>query len=42
VYDPTKNNPKFTESQRGNLDAGGTENTCAGANNGQTKRVCAD
>jgi hypothetical protein len=42
VDDPTKNNPKFTESQRGNLDAPGTENTCAGANNGQTKQVCAD
>jgi hypothetical protein len=25
--DPDKNNPKFTETQRGNLDAQGTENT---------------
>ena len=25
--DPDKNNPKFTEVQRGNLDAPGTENT---------------
>jgi hypothetical protein len=40
VDDPTKSNPKFTESQRGNLDAPGTENTCTGANNGQTKQVC--
>jgi hypothetical protein len=38
--DPTKNNDKFTVSQRGNLDAPGTENTCTGANNGQTKQVC--
>jgi hypothetical protein len=40
VDDPTKNNPKFTETQRGNVDAPGTENTCVGANNGQTKQVC--
>jgi hypothetical protein len=38
--DPSKNNPKFTETQRGNLDAAGTENTCVGANPGQTKQVC--
>ena len=25
--DPDKNNPKFTETQRGNLEAKGTENT---------------
>jgi hypothetical protein len=40
VDDPTKNNPKFTETQRGNVNAPGTENTCVGANNGQTKQVC--
>jgi len=40
VDDPTKNNPKFTETQRGNVDAPGTENTCTGANRGQTKQVC--
>jgi hypothetical protein len=40
VDDPTKNNPKFTETQRGNVDAPGTENTCVGANPGQTKQVC--
>jgi hypothetical protein len=40
VDDPTKNNPKFTETQRGNVDAPRTESTCPGANNGQTKQVC--
>jgi hypothetical protein len=40
VDDPSKNNPKFTETQRGNVDAPGTESTCVGANNGQTKQVC--
>jgi hypothetical protein len=40
VDDPTKNNPKFTETQRGNVDAPGTESTCEGANRGQTKQVC--
>jgi len=40
VDDPSKNNPKFTETQRGNVDAPGTENTCTGANRGQTKQVC--
>jgi hypothetical protein len=40
VDDPTKNNPKFTETQRGNVDAPGTESTCTGANRGQTKQVC--
>jgi hypothetical protein len=40
VDDPNKSNPKFTETQRGNVDAPGTENTCTGANNGQTKQVC--
>jgi hypothetical protein len=40
VDDPAKSNPKFTETQRGNVDANGTENTCVGANNGQTKQVC--
>jgi hypothetical protein len=40
VDDPTKNNPKFTETQRGNVDAAGTESTCTGANPGQTKQVC--
>lgn len=39
VDDPSKNNPKFTETQRGNVDAAGTENTCVGANPGQTKQV---
>ena len=40
VDDPSKNNPKFTETQRGNVDAPGTESTCVGANPGQTKQVC--
>lgn len=40
VDDPTKSNPKFTETQRGNVDAAGTESTCTGANPGQTKQVC--
>jgi hypothetical protein len=40
VDDPNKSNPKFTETQRGNVDAQGTESTCVGANNGQTKQVC--
>jgi hypothetical protein len=40
VDDPTKNNDKFTETQRGNVDAPGTESTCEGANRGQTKQVC--
>jgi hypothetical protein len=40
VDDPNKNNPKFTETQRGSTDAPGTENTCVGANPGQTKQVC--
>ena len=40
VDDPNKNNPKFTETQRGNVDAPGTESTCVGANNGQTKQIC--
>ena len=40
VDDPNKNNPKFTETQRGNVNAPGTENTCVGANRGQTKQVC--
>ena len=38
--DADKNNPKFTETQRGNVDAPGTESTCVGANRGQTKQVC--
>lgn len=42
VDDETKNNPKFTETQRGNVDAPGTEETCVGANNGQTKQACSD
>jgi hypothetical protein len=40
VDDPTKNNPKFTETQRGNVDAPGTESTCVGANPGQTNKIC--
>jgi hypothetical protein len=40
VDDPSKNNPKFTETQRGNVNAPGTESTCVGANKGQTKQVC--
>jgi hypothetical protein len=39
VDDPTKNNPTFTETQRGNVDAPGTESTCVGANPGQTKQI---
>jgi hypothetical protein len=38
--DPTKNNEKFTVTQRGNIGAPGTQETCTGANNGQTKQVC--
>jgi hypothetical protein len=38
--DPTKNNDKFSVTQRGNFDAPGTENTCTGANPGQTNQVC--
>ena len=40
VDDPDKSNPKFSETQRGNVDAAGTESTCVGANPGQTKQVC--
>ena len=40
VDDPNKNNPKFTETQRGNVNAPGTENTCVGATPGQTNKVC--
>ena len=40
VDDPDKRNEKFTETQRGNVDAPGTESTCVGANRGQTKQVC--
>jgi hypothetical protein len=40
VDDPDKRNEKFTETQRGNLDAPGTKSTCVGANPGQTKQVC--
>ncbi len=40
VDDPNKQNPKFTETQRGNVNAPGTESTCTGANKGQTKQVC--
>ncbi len=40
AQDTSKNNPKFTVTQRGNIGAGGTENTCTGANPGQTKQVC--
>src|SRR5688572_2609586 len=32
VDDPSKSNPKFSQTQRGNVDAGGTESTCFGAN----------
>ena len=36
--DADKRNPKFTETQRGNLNAPGTEGTCVGTNpGGQTK-----
>ncbi|HLM07148.1 MAG TPA: hypothetical protein VK402_18375 [Blastococcus sp.] len=38
--DASKNNPKFTVTQRGNIGAPGTQNTCTGANPGQTKQVC--
>ena len=40
VDDPNKNNDKFSQTQRGNVDAGGTESTCFGANPGQTKQIC--
>jgi hypothetical protein len=38
--DPDKNNPKFTETQRGNLSAPGTENTCVGTNPGGQQKSC--
>jgi hypothetical protein len=34
VDDPTKNNPKFTETQRGNVNAPGTESTLHGGQPG--------
>ena len=40
TVDSPKNNPKFSETQRGNVDAGGTESTCFDANRGQTKQTC--
>ena len=38
--DPDKNNDKFQVTQRGNIGAPGTAETCTGANPGQTKKVC--
>ena len=40
TVDSPKNNPKFSETQRGNVTAGGTESTCFDANQGQTKQTC--
>jgi hypothetical protein len=40
TVDSPKNNPKFSETQRGNVDAAGTESTCFDANRGQTKQTC--
>ena len=40
--DPNKNNPKFKVTQRGNVGAPGTADTCTGANPGHTKKVCPD
>ena len=38
--DPDKRNPKFTETQRGNLNAPGTEGTCVGTNPGGQRKDC--
>ena len=38
--DPDKNNPKFIETQRGNLNAPGTESTCVGTNPGGRTKPC--
>ena len=40
TVDSPKNNPKFSETQRGQVTAGGTESTCFDANRGQTKQTC--
>jgi hypothetical protein len=40
TVDSPKNNPKFSETQRGNVDAAGTESTCFDANRGQTMQTC--
>ena len=40
TVDSPKNNPKFSETQRGNVDASGTTSTCFDANRGQTKQTC--
>ena len=40
TVDSPKNNPKFSETQRGQVTAGGTESTCFDANKGQTKQTC--
>ena len=40
TVDSPKNNPKFSETQRGNVDASGTSSTCFDANRGQTKQTC--
>ncbi len=40
TVDSPKNNPKFSETQRGQVTAGGTESTCFDANRGQTRQTC--
>ena len=40
TVDSPKNNPKFSETQRGQTSAGGTGSTCFDANRGQTKQTC--
>jgi hypothetical protein len=40
TVDSPKNNEKFSETQRGQVTAGGTESTCFDANRGQTKQTC--
>ena len=40
TVDSPKNNAKFSETQRGTVDSGGTESTCFDANRGQTKQTC--
>ena len=38
--DPEKRNPKFTQTQRGNLNAPGTEGTCVRTNPGGETKDC--
>ena len=40
TVDSPKNNPKFSETQRGTVNSSGTESTCFDANRGQTQQTC--